>query len=58
MSNQVYEEDICTEELADKIRIGYGTFGTHRAICVGCSFTSAYWECACELNHDCNEEAN
>jgi len=27
--------------------------GEGRARCTACNFVSAYWECGCELEHDC-----
>ena len=27
--------------------------GEGRAYCHACQFVSAYWECGCELEHDC-----
>lgn len=48
-----YEEDVCDEALPEGIWITRG-FGT--ANCRYCNFRSAYWECACDLEHDCNEE--
>ena len=30
-------------------------FGTGMASC-SCGFRCAYWECACELEHDCSKE--
>lgn len=30
-------------------------FGTAFATCYNCSFKCPYWECSCELAHDCTE---
>lgn len=32
---------------------GYGLFGGYVAKCDNCSYVCAYWECPCELAHDC-----
>ena len=48
------EEDVCCEAiLPDGISV---SFGTAIASCERCSYRCAYWECACELRHDCAEE--
>lgn len=47
----------CSEALPDGVSVGFSQFsGTYRAVCERCSFVSAYWECPCELRHDCAEE--
>lgn len=32
------------------------TYGTAIATCSYCSYRCAYWECACELVHECNKK--
>jgi hypothetical protein len=48
------EEWVCCEnpELPDGISV---SFGFAVASCSKCSYRCAYWECACELEHDCEE---
>jgi hypothetical protein len=31
------------------------SFGFAMATCDGCSIRVGYWDCACELDHDCRE---
>lgn len=39
-----------------KIEFGNTWFtGNFVAKCKKCNFVSAYWECGCELEHDCDE---
>lgn len=39
-----------------KIEFGNAWFtGAFIAKCKKCNFVCAYWECGCELEHDCNE---
>lgn len=47
----------CCEDpqLPKGMEVGHGLFGGYRAICE-CGYSCAYWDCACELVHDC--EAN
>lgn len=54
MSNALeLEEDFCCDAvLPPKVNVSRG-FAV--ASCDGCSFRCAYWECACELDHDCRE---
>ena len=50
--NTDYEE--CTETVPDTIHIYTARFtGAPIAVCRDCYFTSAYWECAHDLEHDC-----
>lgn len=50
----MYEEEDCTEPLPKKIKTGFSHFGgSYIASCTKCEFKSAYWECACDLIHDC-----
>ena len=46
--------DVCTEPLPDGMRV-YRTrlAGNLVAECERCDKVFAYWECACELAHDC-----
>ena len=50
------DEDLCMELVPAKIRIysAHITGGTV-AECKRCSFLSVYFECACDLEHDCGE---
>lgn len=54
----VYEDDEacgCEAVLPEMMTISSsGTMAT----CWHCGYRSALWECACELLHDCGEEAN
>jgi len=43
----------CDAVLPDGVSV---SFGTAIASCERCSYRCAYWECACELRHDCAEE--
>lgn len=53
--NQEYEDEQCSEPLPANIEIYRATFGGHAvAKCKDCNFTSVYWDCVCELNHECN----
>jgi len=47
-------DDICTEPLPEGMRT-YRTrlAGNLMAECERCDRVFAYWECACELAHDC-----
>lgn len=51
------EEDVCQEDYPDTF-----TFYTTRmagnpvAQCLKCDYKAAYWECACDLIHDCEED--
>jgi hypothetical protein len=38
----------------DTVRASHGAFGTYAARCSACSYVCAYWDCACELVHDCD----
>ena len=44
--------DVCKSVLPDGVSV---SFGHAIATCERCSFRCAYWECACELRHDCSE---
>ena len=48
------EEWECCEnpKLPDGISVSFG-FGM--ASCDKCSYRCGYWDCACELEHDCKE---
>ena len=47
------DEDVCCDsKLPKTISL---TYGTAIASCSKCSYRCAYWECACELEHDCGE---
>ena len=49
-------DDVCTEPLPEGVRV-YRTrmAGNLVASCDRCAYVCAYWECACELAHDCGE---
>lgn len=48
--------ECCEATTPKKIRFGYSQFGgSFNAYCDKCSFVCAYWDCACELRHDCKE---
>ena len=54
------EYECCDATIPKTVSLGHGLFGTFRAICSKCRYVNAYFECACELEHDCREwkEAN
>lgn len=44
----------CDEIAPSYITFYNARFGGHAvAKCENCSFTSVYWECACDLEHEC-----
>ena len=48
----------CGEELQDTIETYNAWLGgnfTARCTTAGCNFKSSYWECGCELNHNCRD---
>jgi hypothetical protein len=48
--------DECTELAPESITFYSARFsGTGVAECKNCNFKSVYWECACDLFHDCND---
>lgn len=54
----LYDEnsfECCDGELPDGITLA---FGTAFATCYLCGYKCAYWECACELIHECNDDEN
>jgi hypothetical protein len=50
---EIEEETCCGASLPDGVSV---SFGFAVATCSRCSYRCAYWECACELRHDCAEE--
>lgn len=49
--------NVCKSVLPDGVKVGFSHFGgAYLATCERCSFKCAYWDCACELRHDCAEE--
>jgi hypothetical protein len=56
--DETIEEYECCDTLPPKkMTFGYSQFGgMYLAKCGKCSYTCAYWECACELSHDCKGE--
>ena len=54
--NDVFDYECCDIKAPKKIEFGFSHFaGMYRATCKKCSYVNMYWECACELVHDCNE---
>lgn len=51
------EEIYCCEnaQMPKGMKAGYGLFGGYVASCENCKYVCAYWDCACELAHDCKE---
>jgi hypothetical protein len=59
MQNVYEDEETCQELVPAKIRIYSAHFtGATVAECKRCNFLSAYFECACDLEHNCNEYKN
>lgn len=51
---QEYQIDECREPAPEGIEITSARFGGHAvARCNFCEFTSVYWECGHELDHEC-----
>jgi hypothetical protein len=50
-------EIYCCEnaQMPEGMKAGHGLFGGYVATCANCNYVCGYWECACELNHDCKE---
>jgi hypothetical protein len=49
-------EDVCTEPLPDGVRVYRSHMaGNLVASCDRCGYVCGYWECGCELAHDCGE---
>jgi hypothetical protein len=56
MQDLALDEELCTEPLPKSIRTYSAHFtGAGCAECVNCDFKSVYFECACDLLHNCNE---
>jgi hypothetical protein len=50
---------LCNEPAPESIRFYSAHFGGHGvAECTLCNFKSVSWDCACSLEHDCNEYQN
>ena len=50
----VFDYECCEAKLPKKMSVGFSHFGgAYVAKCSKCSYVCAYWECACELRHDC-----
>lgn len=51
------EEWFCCDSQGPKgMSFGMSSFGgAYVAKCSKCSYVCAYWECPCELEHDCNK---
>ena len=51
-----FEDDTCTEPLPEKISTYHARItGHYLASCIFCDFLSVFWECACDLEHDCGD---
>jgi hypothetical protein len=51
-----FEDDTCTAPLPENLEIFSAHFGGHAvAECKLCNFKSVFWDCAHELEHDCEE---
>ena len=51
----ILQDEQCTEPLPANVEIYRAHFGGHAvAKCNDFDFTSVYWECACDLDHECN----
>jgi hypothetical protein len=50
-------EIYCCEnaQMPKGMKAGHGLFGGYVATCENCNYVCGYWECACELVHDCKE---
>ena len=47
-------ETCCDAGLPSGVVVGFSRFGgSYVASCENCGFVCAYWDCACELAHDC-----
>jgi hypothetical protein len=52
--NIVLEEYCCANPVMPKnMKAGHGLFGGYVATCTACDYVCGYWECACELQHEC-----
>lgn len=53
--SDVFDYECCENpELPSGVSVGFSRIsGAYVAKCSKCSFVCAYWECACELVHDC-----
>jgi hypothetical protein len=57
MTTEALETEFCNEPAPAGVEFYRATFGGHTvASCRNCSFTSVYWECGCELSHECESE--
>ena len=45
----------CSQPMPETVTASYKTFGGFTATCSKCSFVCGYWECACELEHECED---
>jgi len=46
--------ETCTEPLPDGMLIYRSRLaGNPTALCMRCDYSCGYWECACDLVHDC-----
>lgn len=54
MSATYLDDDTCTEPVPDGVRIYRSRMaGNLVATCDKCGHLWGYWECACDLTHDC-----
>lgn len=52
--NNIEALEECTEPLPANMHVYSARFGGHAvASCLDCQYLTVYWECACELEHDC-----
>lgn len=49
---EVQGTHVCETPLPENMSVAHGTA---MASCSNCSYRCAYWECACELEHDCED---
>lgn len=56
---EVQDTHTCDTELPKSVYFSNTRItGASIAECSACGFKSAYWECACDLVHECQEEVN
>lgn len=53
------EKEFCDNPAPKSIEFYSSRFGGNScARCTKCQFVAVYWECGCELEHDCAEYQN
>lgn len=51
-------EDHCSEPIPDSMRVVVSRItGDYSAVCDSCGWRCFYWDCGCELAHDCGDGA-